>query len=341
MRVLRTLRRATVVFAVPPALLLAAVAAAVFGQAADAESAHQQFNIGGRPWPGHLIRYFNGVPDQQAAIAQAAAAWNRSGTNVRFVSVPRSRADVVILPIPLNYPIIHAGEATRGYMNPAAEVNDPFPKVVFGKDGKPLRLAGIPTTYHGAHMWMRHSGDHFGGRLGVDEWTAVAVHEFGHVLGLGHETRGCSVMNPGGLRSPACGRLQEWQHFCGSFLAPDDVAGAVKLYGGHVRKRPIQVCDDTSAPMPPTALTADMSHGWPLLRWTLAEPQAKLLGVIIKRGENTCPSEVGSTKSLTAKPQGPWSDDVLPAGSWCYSVWVVRSNGQPSARPATVTVTVT
>ena len=63
------------------------------------------------------------------------------------------------------------------------------------------------------------------------------AHELGHVLGLGHETRGCSLMNPTGtLQGPSlCPKARLWQWRC-RLLTGDDVAGAVALYGGTARR---------------------------------------------------------------------------------------------------------
>src|SRR5256885_2329481 len=45
--------------------------------------------IGGRPWPGHRIAYFNADKQMARAVALAVHAWNTSGAHVRLVAAPR------------------------------------------------------------------------------------------------------------------------------------------------------------------------------------------------------------------------------------------------------------
>ena len=56
----------------------------------------------------------------------------------------------------------------------------------------------------------------------------AVAHELGHVLGLGHEERGCALMNGRGTWSGAqhCRQEAVWTWRCG-LLEPDDINGVV------------------------------------------------------------------------------------------------------------------
>ena len=88
--------------------------------------------------------------------------------------------------------------------------------------------------------------------------TLVTAHELGHALGLDHETRRCALMNPtlANLSPQGCQPLlPPWQWRC-RVLERDDVRGAVRIYGGRVKRRPRAVCDLFALPATPGSLTA-------------------------------------------------------------------------------------
>jgi hypothetical protein len=181
------------------AALLALASALLLAAPADA------WRTSGLRWQTRTIGYFSLAPEYDWSLQWAAYVWNASGANIRFVPVPRARAQVLIV----------------RKQFPADAAEDGIAITRFRKDG----------TIVGASVGIRE-------RLDVYEAALVATHEFGHVLGLEHEDRGCAVMNSRLLRdhpfkcpAPAPGR---W--WC-RLLTADDVAGAVRIYGG-TPKRP-------------------------------------------------------------------------------------------------------
>jgi hypothetical protein len=157
------------------------------------------YRLEGGRWATHTISYYTETPAFRWSVDTAAYAWNTSGANVRFVKVPRAAlANVVIGSRWYD----HAGDA----------------HVQFVGD----RIVGAQVGIQGGH-------DRY-------ETALIAVHELGHVLGLDHETHVCAAMNPtvGDDHTTLCPAPPAGQWTC-RLLQPDDVRGAVALYGGTVR----------------------------------------------------------------------------------------------------------
>jgi hypothetical protein len=178
------------------ATLLALASALLVAGPADA------WRSSGLRWQTRTIGYFNLAPEYDWSLKWAAYVWNASGANVRFVPVPSARAQVLV-------------------------VRKQFPANAT-EDGVAITRFRASTII-GASVGIR-------AKLDVYEAALVATHEFGHVLGLEHEDRGCAVMNsrllrdhPFKCRAPAPG-----QWWC-RLLTADDVAGAVRIYGGTPR----------------------------------------------------------------------------------------------------------
>jgi hypothetical protein len=191
----------------------------------------------------------------------------------------------------------------------------------------------------------------------------TAVHELGHVLGLGHSRR-CATMDASlGFH---CGLVPN-VFYC-SLLRPDDVAGAVALYGGHAhRLGRVQYCNYFGPPGPPIGLTAsfDSSQGYQFgevhVQWTAPSGfdyygtsftgsgfrtglTNNIEGYVLNQGDGTCLTADNSHnyEELPEKHGTQVNTIVYPtaAGRWCYTVRTVDQFSHLSA-PRYIWVTVT
>jgi hypothetical protein len=152
----------------------------------------------GARWQNTTITYYNEVPAYTWAVDSAAFAWNSSGAHVRFLKSSRSNAKVLL---------------GVQWFRPGGET---LPNMRGGR-------------IYGAKVGIRN---------GLDRYimALVVAHEFGHVLGLNHETHTCATMNPVLVvdHPQRCPAPPSGMWVC-RLLRSDDVRGAVSLYGGTVR----------------------------------------------------------------------------------------------------------
>lgn len=176
--------------------LFIAFAAAV--AAASTAAPADAYRLEGVRWPTRTITYYTETPAYRWSVDTAAYAWNTSGANVRFVKASRAAAKVLI---GIRW-YRHAGDA---------------------------HVQGIGSRIVGAQVGIQNGHDRY-------EMALIVAHELGHVLGLDHEFRQCATMNPsvGDDHTTLCPAPPAGEWTC-RLLQPDDVRGAVALYGGSVR----------------------------------------------------------------------------------------------------------
>ena len=172
-----------------------AVALTFGGAAAEADA----YRFAGQPWPGPSIAVYTSAPKYKSAVRRAVRVWNRKKIGIRFVRVgSRRRANVLVRYYPQRGRFC-GGSSDVGYLYGALST-------VYVARGCPSKTARELT----------------------------AAHELGHVLGLGHENRRCTLMNTvarGFTRTvPGKCRRSRWRYWRRVLVGPDDARGARALY---------------------------------------------------------------------------------------------------------------
>jgi hypothetical protein len=264
------------------------------------------YSAAGTPWPVTRITVWNETP-YRAPLAQAMAAWNGVGTRVTLVPAPqRSAARVVVTLLPPGAAGDDVAQATLGW-TPTAQ-------------GKVEVRPG----------------------LGARVAAAVLAHELGHVLGLGHEERGCSVMagTVAVERSRAGCRIAQCPKVEACLVTRDDAEGLRDLYERRLpalRPRSVEAA---------SVRVVRSAGSFLELAWTspLAGPGA---AVLVRAERGRCPATpyrtpLARTGSLPLE-RGARQSAALPLpgpGAWCAGLWVQESSSLLTGPPVYVRVAV-
>lgn len=301
---------------------LALAAVAIGLLAPAAEASH----VAGRAWPGGRVTYAVTSKSMRGPVRAAALAWNRSGLAVRLVEVPRSQARLLISPLPKGSCFGAIGEALVGYTG-------------------------------GFQSFMHLQSNCPEGTL-----TMTAAHEFGHVLGLKHENKRCSLMNSVFV-SRCHPQPLEWEWYC-SPPRDDDRRGLLARYGGKFRRASPSFCVSKTLPGRVRSLgdAADPVDSLARVRISFQTPSSTTLRrVIVTRrrgrvcGDTPVSRSVPIVRREGATPRlGTLVAEVPKAaraavvavedlavsgtGTWCYAVFTLdRRNRWRSAGQRIVT----
>ncbi|MET0768865.1 MAG: matrixin family metalloprotease [Solirubrobacteraceae bacterium] len=311
------------------ALIAAVVALATLAPAAAPAHAYK---LGGEKWPG-TITYHVGIPQYADAIAEAARAWNASGAGVRLKEVAskrRARLRIIDAGGPRGTP---SGVASVGFVGR----RDIFSMTVDGiaisgdvRCGQRIRLPDrgfrrVKCVYGARMVLAPVKRSLLGDPWTRNEMAIVAAHEFGHVLGLRHAKNTCAVMSY--QREQACPKpAGAWEKRC-RLLEADDVAGAIRRYGGRASALAPEFCDLYPPPPPPLALTAVVdADGFLAIRWT---PSPGVTGTVVTVARDACSADGG-----TIHPGTSFTTFEEP-GRYCVSAHSVDAEGR--AGPALTT----
>lgn len=273
---------------------------------------------------GRVVTYHNTAPEHDWAVEQGARAWNRSGADVEFKEAPRDEAELIL-------------EATTQGLKGHAQSTLRGDGVQRPGDSR----VSLPVASGGSAREQRFSV------------ALIAAHELGHVLGLNHEDSRCATMNSTITAAAPirCDQPPANQWRCG-LLEDDDIAGAVKLYGGRANPPARRYCPKVPPkpkappPPPPDPLTpaaavevtsAPGESSRVLVRW-LNGPSDRVRSVVVARARDRCPARPGRLERETVKADPGREGSVtfpLDVESACYAVWSRDRKGTLSRTPAT------
>ncbi len=303
------------------AAVLACLTALLAVTAAAPERA-DAYRLGGQAWPKRVITYRVTVPSFRAPVNDALAQWNASGVRLRFREVRSGKADVIVatLKVPRLPPGVIALDRC-------------------GLGGAAGRGSLGYSRHFQAHVWLDRN-------CSQRRLILVAAHEFGHVIGLNHTRARCALMTPSNGGCADERNRYPWQYTC-KVIRPDDVAGAIRRYGGKARPMPRdRSCLAAPTPGPVTGVAVEPNPAGSIATTRLTwqnPPSPALRRIVIRRNRGACPNAPfvpGQSLSLRdglTPVEGDFVSEVpavagaqtltdlepMPPGRTCYAVWAM------------------